>query len=49
MPTSPLADEGQTMEPSVSVPRVAAARLAADAVPEPELRAARIPADHVRV
>ena len=23
MPTSPLADEGQTMEPSVSVPRVA--------------------------
>ena len=37
MPTMPLADDGQTMEPSVSVPMAAAARLADTAVPEPEL------------
>src|SRR6266508_6384926 len=37
MPTSPLLFEGQTMEPSVSVPMAAAARLAATAAPDPEL------------
>src|SRR5262245_58454801 len=37
MPTSELWDDGQTIEPSVSVPRAAAARLAAIALPDPEL------------
>src|SRR5439155_19799097 len=37
MPTSPLAHEGQTTEPSVSVPTAAAQRFAPVAVPEPEL------------
>src|SRR5262249_34606426 len=37
MPTRPLADEGQTTEPSVSVPPVRAQRWAAAALPEPEL------------
>src|SRR5208282_6739129 len=37
MPTNPLADEGQTTEPSVSVPMATAQRLAAVAAPEPEL------------
>ena len=37
MPTMPLADDGQTIEPSVSEPRAAAARLADTAAPEPEL------------
>src|SRR5437870_7839768 len=37
MPTMPFADEGQTIEPSVSVPIAAAQRLAATAPPEPEL------------
>src|SRR6478672_3606311 len=37
MPTNPLAPEGQTIEPSVSVPTPIAARLAATAVPVPEL------------
>src|SRR5512145_2810866 len=37
MPTSELADDGQTMEPSVSVPMPAAARFAAMAAPVPEL------------
>ena len=37
MPTSPLTDDGQTMEPSVSVPTPSAARLAAMAAPVPEL------------
>jgi len=37
MPTRALWEEGQTIEPSVSVPSEAAARLAAIAVPEPEL------------
>src|SRR3954471_864081 len=36
-PTSPLLFDGDTMEPSVSVPTAAAARLAAIAAPEPEL------------
>ena len=36
-PTSPLIAAGQVTEPSVSVPTVAAARLAAPAAPEPEL------------
>src|ERR1700741_148052 len=36
IPTSPLAEEGQTMEPSVSVPTATAARFAAMAAPEPE-------------
>src|SRR2546430_4646958 len=37
MPTSPFADEGQTTEPSVSVPTAAAQRFAPVAAPEPEL------------
>ena len=37
MPTSPLAPDGQTIEPSVSVPTPIAARLAAIAAPVPEL------------
>ena len=37
MPTSELAFDGQTIEPSVSVPIAAAQRLAAAAAPEPEL------------
>ena len=37
MPTSPLTDDGQTIEPSVSVPTPIAARLAAIAAPVPEL------------
>ena len=36
-PTRPLALDGQTTEPSVSVPRETAARLAAVAAPDPEL------------
>src|SRR4051794_19607938 len=36
-PTSPLIDDGETMEPSVSVPTAMAARLAAIATAEPEL------------
>src|SRR3954471_329072 len=36
-PTSPLLFDGDTMEPSVSVPTATAARLAAIAAPEPEL------------
>src|SRR2546423_4995147 len=37
IPTIPFAAEGQTMDPSVSVPIAAAQRLAATAPPEPEL------------
>src|SRR3954471_948991 len=37
MPTSPLAPDGQTIDPSVSVPTPIAARLAATATPVPEL------------
>jgi hypothetical protein len=37
MPTNEFADEGQTIEPSVSVPMAAAHRLAATAAPDPEL------------
>src|SRR3954447_13513043 len=37
MPTSPDADDGQRTDPSVSVPMPIAARLAAIAVPVPEL------------
>src|SRR5437588_8412897 len=37
MPTRPDADDGQTTEPSVSVPMPTAARLAAIADPVPEL------------
>src|SRR5215210_162487 len=37
IPTSPLALEGQTIEPSVSVPTPAVERLAATAAPVPEL------------
>ena len=37
IPTSPLALEGHTMEPSVSVPMAAAQRFAETADPEPEL------------
>src|SRR5215467_2000018 len=36
-PTMPFADEGLTIEPSVSVPTVTAAKPAAAATPEPEL------------
>ena len=35
-PTRPVADAGQTIEPSVSVPTPTAARLAAMAAPVPE-------------
>jgi hypothetical protein len=37
MPTRALCEEGQTIDPSVSVPSETAARLAAVAVPDPEL------------
>src|SRR5450756_255761 len=37
IPTMPLADDGQTIEPSVSVPMAAAQRLADTPPPEPEL------------
>src|SRR5215217_2667639 len=37
IPTRALWEEGQTIDPSVSVPRAPAARLAAAAVPDPEL------------
>ena len=37
IPTIPLAVEGQTMDPSVSVPMAAEQRLAETATPEPEL------------
>src|SRR5258706_16400633 len=37
IPTRPLLFDGETMEPSVSVPTPAAARLAAIAAPDPEL------------
>src|SRR5207253_10904899 len=37
IPTSPLAPDGQTIEPSVSVPTAATARSAAEPTPEPEL------------
>src|SRR5881396_528081 len=37
MPTRPLADDGHTTEPSVSVPTPAAAKFAAIAAPVPEL------------
>src|SRR5258705_8104302 len=37
MPTIPLNDEGETIEPSVSVPTAAAHKFAATAAPEPEL------------
>ena len=36
IPAIPLIDDGQTMEPSVSVPMAAAHKLAAAATPEPE-------------
>ena len=39
MPTRPLAEEGQTTEPSVSVPIAIAQRFAATATPEPALEA----------
>src|SRR6266542_1239728 len=37
MPTTPLVEEGHTIEPSVSVPRATADRLADTAAPDPEL------------
>src|SRR6476469_7310321 len=37
MPTSPLAEAGLTIEPSVSVPTASTQRLAAVAAPDPEL------------
>ena len=37
MPTSALTEEGQTTDPSVSVPTPTAARFAAMAAPVPEL------------
>src|SRR6185295_5891298 len=37
IPTTPLSEAGQTIEPSVSVPRPAATKLAATDAPEPEL------------
>ena len=49
IPTRPFAAEGQTMEPSVSVPTPTAAKLAATAAPVPELRAAGRAIERVRV
>src|SRR2546427_4237688 len=37
MPTTPFTDDGPTIEPSVSVPMVAAERFADAETPEPEL------------
>ena len=37
MPTIPFAPDGQTIEPSVSVPTVTVARSAEATTPEPEL------------
>jgi hypothetical protein len=37
IPTMPQVADGQTIDPSVSVPSVPAARLAAAAMPDPEL------------
>ena len=37
MPTKPFIEEGETIEPSVSVPIAIAQRLAAAAAPEPAL------------
>src|SRR5690349_10332785 len=37
IPTSPLADDGQTTDPSVSVPTATAQKFAEAAAPEPEL------------
>src|SRR5262245_28063561 len=37
MPTNPLIEDGHTIEPSVSVPIVIAARFAEPAAPDPEL------------
>src|SRR5436309_10702902 len=37
IPASPLIDEGETIEPSVSVPTATAHKLAAAAAPDPEL------------
>src|SRR5665647_1522795 len=37
IPTSPFADDGQTIEPSVSEPTATAAKLADVAAPDPEL------------
>jgi hypothetical protein len=37
MPTSPFAEDGQTIEPSVSVPIAAAHKFADAAAPDPEL------------
>ena len=37
IPTRQLAEDGQTIEPSVSVPMAAAQKFAAAAAPEPEL------------
>src|SRR5215211_9207717 len=37
MPTMPLTEDGQTIEPSVSVPTATAQRFADTATPEPEL------------
>jgi hypothetical protein len=37
IPTNEFAEEGQTIDPSVSVPMAATHRLAATADPEPEL------------
>src|SRR5439155_16680180 len=37
IPASPVVEDGHTMDPSVSVPSAAAARLAETAVPDPEL------------
>ena len=37
MPTTPHADDGQTIDPFVSVPTARAVRLAETAAPDPEL------------
>ncbi len=37
MPTTPFAPDGQTIEPSVSVPTATVARSAEAATPDPEL------------
>ena len=49
IPTSPFDEDGQTIEPSVSVPMPAAARFAEMAAPVPGTRAARVSVERVRI
>src|SRR5687767_9015727 len=49
MPTSEFADEGQTIEPSVSVPIEPAHKFAAVAAPEPELEPQGFAIEHIGI